>query len=776
MIYVDRSQVPMPSVLSPFGPGEEERRKAEVFYLSEMDRQRRFVFKAYRAPEVRHALRDLFHNKCAYCETPLVSAPGDVEMFRPKSAVSENASHPGYWWLATEWDNLLLACPDCNRVRSHTNDVSGRSLSGKANRFPLIDESTRAFGPQDNLERERPLLLDPCHDDPNEHLIFDWDGSVASDTPRGQTTIAVLGLNRAALLAARAREAKLFRALLDRAEDESKLAHLRVEYDSKYAHEDERQALLQKTVEELGALTEASAPYAGMKRQLLRSLPASSTLLTAGAQGLQLGRGHDMAIVSKARRARAQKSYRDFEALQSSYSLSDEEGRKLARYQQRTIERISLRHFKGVRHVDIDLVAEGNQGGWLMMLGENSTGKSSLLQAIALCLTGADYFAELVKDGRLIPKDLVNSRARRAVVTVKLTGFIAAHQMIVTASGASFKRPSGKTAEVVVSSSGQVVASGEDEARLGQFVLLGYGATRLLPRKDLQRYGQDFARIDNLFDSFLPLLDADRWLGKLKRKEFDGVALALKDLLSLENDARLHRKQSRVYVHRHGVNAPIQQLSDGFQSVVAMSVDILEVAMRLWGNPETAQGIVLLDEIGAHLHPTWKMRIVTSLRQAFPGMQFIATTHDPLCLRGLTKGEVVVMRRNEAGHIESVTDLPSPGDFRVDQLLTSEFFGLNSTVDPETEELFDRYYALLALNERTPEQIEELERLQSELRDRRYVGDTLRDQLMFEAVDKVIAQHRAAGNLSMPEMKQEAADELAQLWKETVADLGGSRS
>ncbi|MBO7832514.1 AAA family ATPase [Burkholderia pseudomallei] len=762
MIYVDRSRVPMPSVFGPAGPAEEERRKAEAFYLSHRDRQRRFEFRVYRTPEVRLALDDLFHKKCAYCETPFVSTPGDVEMFRPKSAVAENASHPGYWWLATEWSNLLISCPDCNRRRSHTDDVGDKIFSGKANRFPLVDESVRAFGPEDSLERESPLLLDPCRDDPNEHLVFDWNGRVASDTPRGQTTIAVLGLNRQALLEARAREAKSFQALVARAS-----------MDSRRANDEEQSASLREMTEELSAQTESSAPYAGMKRQLLRSSLSES--FAAGIPELPLGWDQEKATVSKARRARAQKSLRDFEVLQSSYSLSDEAGRKLARSQQRTVERISLRHFKGVRHVDIDLVAEGSPGGWLMLLGENSTGKSSLLQAIALCIAGADYFAELVKDGRLIPKDLVNSRARRAVVTVKLAGFVDAHQMTVTASGASFKRPSGKTAEVVISDRGRVDVSGEDEARQGQLVLLGYGATRLLPRKDLPRYGQEFARIDNLFDAFLPLLDADRWLSRLKRKEFDGVALVLKDLLALEDDARMHRKLSRVYVRRHGDSAPVQRLSDGFQSVVAMSVDILEVATRLWGNPETAQGIVLLDEIGAHLHPTWKMRIVTSLRRAFPGMQFIATTHDPLCLRGLTKGEVVVMRRDEAARIEPVTDLPSPGDFRVDQLLTSEFFGLNSTVDPETEEIFDRYYALLALSERTPEQIEELERLQCELRDRRYVGDTLRDQLTFEAVDKVIAQHRAVGNLSMPDMKQAAADELAQLWKEVMAGLDGSR-
>jgi hypothetical protein len=230
-----------------------------------------------------------------------------------------------------------------------------------------------------------------------------------------------------------------------------------------------------------------------------------------------------------------------------------------------------------------------------------------------------------------------------------------------------------------------------------QSVLLGYGATRLLPRRSYSSYGIPFARVDNLFDPFLPLFDAEKWLLHLGWREFNSVALVLKDLLALDADAELIREKKTVMVRARGAKIPIRQLSDGYQAVVAMSVDILEVAIRLWPSLQEAEGIVLLDEIGSHLHPTWKMRIVNSLRRAFPGMQFIATTHDPLCLRGLSEGEVAVMCRDHSGRVEAVTALPSPADFRVDQLLTSEFFGLNTTTDPDTEKTFDEYYSLLAL-------------------------------------------------------------------------------
>ncbi|MFT4533974.1 MAG: hypothetical protein ACI9P5_001326 [Saprospiraceae bacterium] len=73
----------------------------------------------------------------------------DFEHCRPKSNVMESPDHPGYWWLVNEWDNLLIACANCNR-RSWSKD----GVSGKANRFPLKDEAKHIesqFSRLDNL-------------------------------------------------------------------------------------------------------------------------------------------------------------------------------------------------------------------------------------------------------------------------------------------------------------------------------------------------------------------------------------------------------------------------------------------------------------------------------------------------------------------------------------------------------------------------------------------------------------------------------------------------
>ena len=89
-----------------------------------------------------------------------------------------------------------------------------------------------------------------------------------------------------------------------------------------------------------------------------------------------------------------------------------------------------------------------------------------------------------------------------------------------------------------------------------------------------------------------------------------------------------------------------------------------------------------------HLHPRWKMQITRTLRRVFPSMQFLVTTHEPLCLRGLVENEVVrvtliVDPTWTAWHAVFDPIEESPSRYRVDRLLTSAFFGLDTTIDPD---------------------------------------------------------------------------------------------
>lgn len=158
----------------------------------------------YKHVQVKTALEKLFHDKCAYCEWKFTGGSDwDVEHFRPKGRVAERKDHPGYYWLAYTWSNLYPSCTHCNQKRKDKPrwaDSTELPAAGKLDQFPLQDESTRVMSPDynDHLPDEQRLLIDPCYDNPEEHLGFDPKGRIFSldDNPYGEVTIKVFNLRR----------------------------------------------------------------------------------------------------------------------------------------------------------------------------------------------------------------------------------------------------------------------------------------------------------------------------------------------------------------------------------------------------------------------------------------------------------------------------------------------------------------------------------------------------------------------------------------------------
>jgi uncharacterized protein (TIGR02646 family) len=137
-----------------------------------------------------------FYGKCAYCECSLGNQHGDIEHFRPKAAVTDEddvkIDHPGYYWLAYDWTNLLPSCIKCNQA-----STIGERKIGKRNRFPVSDRHAQNPG---EIDAEKPLLINPAsgkdEDDPSRHLTIDLDtGLLIGLTPRGEMCIEIFGLN-----------------------------------------------------------------------------------------------------------------------------------------------------------------------------------------------------------------------------------------------------------------------------------------------------------------------------------------------------------------------------------------------------------------------------------------------------------------------------------------------------------------------------------------------------------------------------------------------------
>jgi uncharacterized protein (TIGR02646 family) len=175
----------------------------------------------YKENDLRVALEELFHNKCAYCESHgQAGFPWDVEHYRPKGRVAEDDTHDGYYWLAYTWTNLYPSCVFCNQNRRDNptfDDPALGAAAGKVDQFPLDPAASRARVPADNLDTEGRLLLDPCNDQPEQHIGFNAVGEAheRAGSVHGSTSIRVLNLNRKRLRDARLEHLKTIQQLVD---------------------------------------------------------------------------------------------------------------------------------------------------------------------------------------------------------------------------------------------------------------------------------------------------------------------------------------------------------------------------------------------------------------------------------------------------------------------------------------------------------------------------------------------------------------------------------
>lgn len=224
MIHVDRSAVVPPKVLEAIDElGHREREANEIAKAA----GQKLRFDAYHDGAVKVALRQAFGSKCCFCECVFVGTqPGDAEHFRPKGWVvihnhdrTKKQKKPGYYWLAARWSNLLCSCSDCNRPRTQYDEDGTTRVFGKQNFFPLEKEGLRAALPGGEVH-EQPLLLDPCVDQPEDHIEFTDDGRVKPrliagvPSARGEATIYYCGLRRVDLLKARAVHARFVRSTI----------------------------------------------------------------------------------------------------------------------------------------------------------------------------------------------------------------------------------------------------------------------------------------------------------------------------------------------------------------------------------------------------------------------------------------------------------------------------------------------------------------------------------------------------------------------------------
>ncbi len=131
-------------------------------------------------------------------------------------------------------------------------------------------------------------------------------------------------------------------------------------------------------------------------------------------------------------------------------------------------------------------------------------------------------------------------------------------------------------------------------------------------------------------------------------------------------------------------------------------------------NPLAEPAVVLVDEIDLHLHPKWQRTLMGYLSERFPNTQFIATAHSPLVVQAAQDANIVLLRR-EGDHVVIENNVEAVRNWRVDQILTSDLFGLESARPPETDKLLAERTKILSKSRLTKKDRERLKELEEQI-------------------------------------------------------------
>lgn len=301
------------------------------------------------------------------------------------------------------------------------------------------------------------------------------------------------------------------------------------------------------------------------------------------------------------------------------------------------ISRIRLKNIRCIDDLEISLRSAAPTNDSLLLLGNNGVGKSTILRAVAIALCDwigasglvADMYGNLIKDGSregMIEVDLTNGAREYQAVT----------RIVSSDEDASLERLERQP------------SSGFPWREL---FLCGYGPTRVIQGTSPYSHYSTADAVYTLFSYGSPLQNAElavRRAGlKAQRKLLDRLSRLL---MMPPGSVTLSRRGLGVR-NRLGRETTYGALADGHQSTMNWILDLVgwtilvDREKRRGVDRMEPRGIVLIDEIENHLHPTWQRYIFRLLAEQFPEVQFIATSHSPLPAGGIYEEREGVGRR-----------------------------------------------------------------------------------------------------------------------------------
>ncbi|MEV4289082.1 AAA family ATPase [Nonomuraea bangladeshensis] len=373
-----------------------------------------------------------------------------------------------------------------------------------------------------------------------------------------------------------------------------------------------------------------------------------------------------------------------------------------------------IRGFSGPREVALDFARpDGSYAGWTVLAGRNGSGKTSILQAIALGIIG-DYF---IRDRDDWSGRREGEQARISVTVVQdstFDGGLDFGPQVFELRWDDDDQPyvperltdrRGKGKEV------RALRFGPGEG----WFFAGYGPFRRLSptafgRGDHSRSAM-YAGLRTLFDEDVTLTEGVGWLIEQHLYQLEGrpgAAELLEAVLSLLADGMLPDGHTVVRVDSdglwlrqdNGTETPLRRMSEGYRTVAAVVVDIIRQMHLAYGNLRVTHrgdtptlsypGVILIDEIENHLHVGWQKRIGEWLTSHFPLVQFIVTTHSPYVCQTADPNGLIALpgpRELSSAHVVDRNLYERVVFGSGDDAILTELFGIDSPYSARAEDV-----------------------------------------------------------------------------------------
>lgn len=333
------------------------------------------------------------------------------------------------------------------------------------------------------------------------------------------------------------------------------------------------------------------------------------------------------------------------------------------------LKSIKISNFRAIDNVEIKF-----EKGFNILIGDNGVGKTSILEAISVALGGflagidGIYTKHFTIDEIRCVSELLGQGSYniRHITPIQV-------DCDVELDGENYNWTRRKSS---IKSSRSIVEPRDICKKASQLSENPNGILPVLNYQSVSRmWAQKRERTENIFkkdnfsrnvgyidclsqESNVKLLlnwcrrmEQISWQENQKIAEYEAVKNALAKFMSIMNDTDVNRvlydkKQEELMYKDKDKILPIRFLSAGYQSLIWM---VLEIAYRMAVlNPNLlidvtnkTTGIVLIDELDLHLHPKWQWKVVKALKETFPNLQFIATTHSPIILASCKNERVI---------------------------------------------------------------------------------------------------------------------------------------